>query len=217
MPYTLPWKDYSYSTDSLIQLLHFCRLKDNRLSKFQPEATSHQQKLWFDTFALCFWLLRDTAVLGSSWHLAPAHSASDCKAPQGCTLRRAENSEFQWATLQGQNPSSTTLVAHETCCLFTSGLDYVQPLCQGYSCLPSPQNFSPCRSTDRSQFESLQHNHAQLFFLSDTCVPGWKLLHHHFMQLNGSSAANYWVSAVVVGLSDGYSLYSFNPLGWKEL
>lgn len=214
MPYALPWKDYSCSTDLLIQLLHFRRLKDNRLSTFHPEATSHQQKLWFDIFALCFWLLKDTAVLGSSWHLV--HAA---RVPRVVKLLRAahwegqNNSEFQWATLQGQNPSSWIHPILEACCLFKSGMDHAWSLCQGYSRL---QNFTPCRSTDRSQFESLQHSHTQLFFLSDTCVPGWKLLHHYFMQLNGSFAANYWISAVMVGLSDGCSLYSYDPTGWKE-
>lgn len=147
MPYTLPWKDYSYSTNLLIQLLHVCILKDNRLSTFQPEATSHQQKLWFDIFALCFWLLRDTAVLGSAWHLAPAATVLQAvKLLRTAHWEGQNNSEFQRATLQGQNPSSTTLVAHEACCLFTSGLDHAQPLCQSYSCLPLAQNFSPCRS-----------------------------------------------------------------------
>ena len=120
--------------------------KGNRLPTFQPAASSCQQKLWFDSLALYFWRLIDTAVLGSSWHSVPAAKLPQAVSSSGPHAEKGPtDSEFRWATLQGQPPRSTIgLVVHEACCLFTPGLDRAQPLCQGHSCLPSLRSLGPC-------------------------------------------------------------------------
>lgn len=124
--------------------------KGNRLPTFQPATSSHQQKSWFDTLALCFWCLIDAAVSGSLWHLAPAATLPQAVSSLGPHAEKGKtNSGFRWATLQGQPPRSTTgLVVHEACCLFTSGLDHARPWCQSHSCLPSLRSLGPCWSRD---------------------------------------------------------------------
>jgi len=112
----------------------------NRLPMFQPAASSHQQKLWFDSLSLCFWHLIDAAVSGSSWQSVPGATLPQAASSLGLHAEKGTtSSEFWWAALCGQPPRSTTgLAVREACCLFTPGLDRAWPLCQGHSCLLSP-------------------------------------------------------------------------------
>lgn len=120
--------------------------RGNRLPTFQPAPSSCQQKLWFHTLTLCFWRLIDTAVSGSSWHSVPAAALPQAVTSSGPQAEKGKTrSEFRWAALQGQPPRSTTgLVVHEACCLFTPGLDHAQPLPQNHGCLPSSRSLGPC-------------------------------------------------------------------------
>lgn len=92
------------------------------------------------------------------------------------------------------------------------------------SCLPSLQGFSMLQPRGISIWATtawlptvILHPivlpHDLFRHLCSDCKPS----RCHFVQWNASPAANSWMSAEVVGLSDVCSLYSYDPLGWKEL
>lgn len=152
----------------------------NRLPAFHPAASSHQQKLSFDTFALCFWHLIDTAVSGSSWHLMPA-----AMLPQAVSSSRPHAEKGTSNSVSARHSARTAPIQHNRIsCLWsllplhTRAGSSLAPVSQGHHCLSPLQSLSPCWSRESSNLSNcsrVPHNYSfcqiPLFPAVNCCIP----------------------------------------------
>lgn len=176
-----------------------------------------------------FYISRNSVLALCCWHLVAAVWAAH--GIQGLLPSHellgggmVDTSQLGWAACEDSPVQAVVLTAPGVCYLYALVLGHAGPLPEAELSALAARSHSTLQPRGISVWATTAW--LPTIILHPVALPHGLFRHlhsdrkpscRHFVQLNASPAANSWMSAEVVGLSDVCSLYSYDPLGWKEL